>query len=89
MTFNEIVELLDWDDATQLTALVAFIEDKGLWDDLNDWAEKNYADEIDAKYECTDCQGTGIGNPHIDHSRCSVCGGSGRKRPDSDGDPDL
>jgi DnaJ-class molecular chaperone len=30
---------------------------------------------------CESCMGTGIGNPRIDRSVCSVCNGSGGRRP--------
>lgn len=37
--------------------------------------------------DCWDCRGTGIGNPHVDNSRCPTCGGSGVPRRERDSEP--
>jgi DnaJ-class molecular chaperone len=49
--------------------------------------EEAYEDSIAEEEDCYDCRGTGIGNPHVDGSRCPTCGGSGVPRRERDSTP--
>lgn len=76
MSFTEISERMGWSRSTMLSVLFAFIEENDLWDTLNAWATEVYAEAV---FECVDCQGTSIGNPHSKDS-CRVCGGTGSQK---------